>query len=170
MAKYNKSDEPLKSVSALQKEIDWEEYEYRTKFEYICKVRPDADGEKLVICEPIEEKMNQSCVYTMVIAGKLFKIGAALRGMKGRIGSYNSGKVKYRSRGTNSVTNYWVLQSMIKMKQEASFYAFYPPLKTCELFGEKFSEPFPSAKAVEGIIIRRFEKKYGRRPIGCTQK
>ena len=113
--------------------------------------------------------MQRSCVYAMVIAGKIFKIGNAFRGMKGRIGSYNSGRTKYRTRGTNSGANYWILQSLIKMNTSAKFYAYYPPLKNCEAFCERVQESFPSAKTIEGVVIRKFESLYGEKPIGCTQ-
>jgi len=105
----------------------------------------------------------------MVLNEKIFKIGVALRGIKGRIGSYNSGKTKYRVKGTNSGSNYWVLHSLINMNIVCNFYGLYPPLKPCTIFGVHINEPFPSAKTIEGIVISKFEQDHGRKPIGCTQ-
>ena len=139
------------------------------KFQYVCEVEANRDEEKLVITDQVAQDMQKSCVYVMVIDGRIFKIGTALRGVKNRIGSYNSGKTKYRIRGTNSTANYWILHSLINMQERVLFYAFYPPTVLCEIFGETIEEPFPSAKSIEGVVIRQFEAKYGTKPIGCIQ-
>ena len=132
---FNKLDDPLKNVSALNEQISWEEYDYKNKFEYVCEIKANANEERLEFVDQVEENMNRSCVYAMVINGKIFKIGAALRGIKGRIGSYNSGRTKYRTKGTNSGTNYWVLQSMIKMNVNINIYAHFPPTEKVEILG-----------------------------------
>ena len=169
-SKYNKLDEPLKKLESLSEQLLWKNYEHKDKFEYICEVQPDEENEKLIITDSKKENMKKSCVYIMVIEDRIFKIGTALRGMAGRIGSYNSGKVKFRTRGTNSGANYWVLQSMLNFKKKVTFYAYYPPVRKCKtVFGEIVDEPFPSSKTIEGVVLRQFEKKYGRKPIGCTQ-
>ena len=169
MATYNKLDEPLENTSSLSNQVPWDDYEHADKFELVCRVVASGAKEQLVIKTEDKNNMGRSCVYAMVIGGKIFKIGTALRGLKARIGSYNSGKTKYRIKGTNSGANYWVLQSLIKMQQEVDFYAHYPPTRECEVFGETLDEPFPSAKTVEGVVIRQFEAKYGMKPIGCVQ-
>ena len=169
MAKYNKLDEPLKDIYALANETPWDIYDLAKNFSYICTIEPDRKTEKLSIIKEINIDMHKSCVYVMVIEGKIFKIGVALRGIRGRIGSYNSGKIKYRVKGTNSGSNYWVLQSLINMGVQCNFYGLYPPLKPCVILGIEVEEPFPSAKTMEGIVIRKFEEKYDRKPIGCTQ-
>ena len=125
---------------------------------------------KITFVSDRQNDMNKSCVYVMVIDGKIFKIGTALRGMKARIGSYNSGKTKYRVRGTNSGSNYWLLQSVINMGAPVIVFALYPDTKNCEVFGISLAEPFPSAKTIEGVVLKLFEEEYGVKPIGCTQK
>lgn len=167
--KFGKLDSPLKRTDDLSEQVNWRDYEHRKKFAYVCTVTPDEENEKLTITKQMAEDMKRSCVYVMVIDGKVFKIGTALRGMKNRIGSYNSGRIRYRTRGTNSGANYWILQSLLKMNAKAEFYAYYPPLESCTVFGEKLEEPFPSAKTVEGVVIRQFEARHQMKPIGCTQ-
>ena len=167
--KYNKSDYPLKSVKDLADEVVWSDYEFKDSFSYACSVMPNADEEKLEITEQNAPLLEKSCVYVVIISGRIFKIGAALRGVKGRIGSYNSGRTRYRTSGTNSTTNYWCLQSFIKIGLPVKFHVYCPDTQTAEIFGEKIQEPFPSAKAIEAVIIRKFEEKYGKKPIGCTQ-
>lgn len=168
-SKYNKLDEPLKGTSSLSNQVSWSEYEHADKFHWLCQVEPDRDNERLVIADQKSQDMRRSCVYVMVIGGRIFKIGTALRGISNRIGSYNTGKTKYRIKGTNSGANYWILQSLINMQEKIVFYALYPPTKPCEILGETIDEPFPSAKSMEGVVIRQFEKRYGTKPIGCTQ-
>ena len=165
----NKLDIPLENFSALDGEVLWQDYNFKNDFEYVCEVKANVSKEKLEYLDQVRENMERPCVYVMVINGKIFKIGSALRGMKLRIISYNSGKAKYKIRGTNGRTNYWVLQSMIKMKAIIKIYAYYPPTKQGKIFGVKFSEPFPSAKAVEGILLALFEKQHKMKPIGCAQ-
>lgn len=167
--KSNKMEEPLKRAEDLSAEVAWNDYEYRGEFAFICEATPKRMDEKLVITKKDNDNINRSCVYAMVVDGKIFKIGSALKGARGRIGSYNAGRVKYRGRGTNSTTNFWVLQTLLNLKKPVQFYGFFPPIKSCKVFGEKLQEPFPSAKSVEGVVLRRFVETYGRKPIGCTQ-
>lgn len=169
MAKYNKLDYPIRKMEELSDEVKFLEYEYAKKFKYVCTVKGDTDKEKITTTKEVPEDMNKSCVYIMVINGKIFKIGTALRGIKGRIGSYNSGRIRYRNKGTNSGANYWILQSILNLKKAVKFYAFYPPTRRCKIFGETVDEPFPSSKTIEGVVIRKFETKYGKKPIGCIQ-
>ena len=167
--KFNKLDTPLTTVSELADQVDWTEYEYAHTFEYLCEVHAVKKDEKLVIAQCNKRRMCDSCVYIMVLQGKIFKIGTALRGIKARISSYNTGKTKYRVRGTNSGSNYWCLQSFIHMNVPIICYTFFPTTRRCHIFGEEVDEPFPSAKTIEGVIIRQFYKKYTIKPLGCTQ-
>ncbi len=168
--KFNKTDDPIQDIAELSKEVDWDTYEHKDKFTYLCKVTADRKQEKIIITDQVAADMARSCVYIMVINGKIFKIGTALRGIRARIRSYNTGKMKYRARGTNSSTNFWVLQSFINLEEEVTIYALYPKTQTIEVFGEKIEEPMPSAKTMEGVIIRLFENEYKTKPIGITQK
>lgn len=167
--KSNKMEEPLKRMAQLDGEVAWDDYEHRGKFAFICEAAPERMDEKLVITGKDDSNVNRSCVYAMVIDGRIFKIGSALNGVGGRIGSYNAGRMKYRGRGTNSTTNFWVLQTLINLAKPVRFYGVFPPLRKCEFFGETFREPFPSAKAVEKVVLQRFVDTYGRKPVGCTQ-
>ena len=80
--KFNKLDEPLKNFSVLSEQILWKEYEFMDKFQYVCEVEANRDEEKLVIIDQVVQDMKKSCVYVMVIGGRIFKIGTALRGVK----------------------------------------------------------------------------------------
>ena len=168
--KSNKADIPLKSVDALANEVAWETYNYKGKFKYLCKIVADCENEKLLIKNAVDESMTRSCVYVMVINGKIFKIGVALRGVKSRVGSYNCGKTTNRMRGTASTTNYWVLQSFINLATDVHVYAYFVPTKRCKIFGEMIEEPFPSAKSVEGVLLKKFIAQYKQKPIGNTQR
>ena len=167
--KYNKLEKPLEDMSELSGQLAWADYEYADKFAYLCEFRGDRKNEKLIIEKQVKEKMKTSCVYILVIDKKIFKIGAALRGMAGRIGSYNSGRTRYKIHGSNSGTNYWCLQSFINLNKTVKVYAFFPEVQQCSVLGESLYEPFPSAKTIEGVIIRQFQKKYNMKPLGCTQ-
>lgn len=167
--KSNKMEDPLKNLSQLSEQLPWNEYEHAAKFEYLCEIVASEEKEKIFYQKEVKSHMKRSCTYILVLDGKVFKIGSALRGMHGRIGSYNTGKVKYRARGTNSASNYWCLQSFINLQQTVYVYAFFPETKTCKIFGEKVDEHFPSSKTIEGVVIRQFVNKYKMKPIGCTQ-
>ena len=166
---YNKSDYPLKSINQLAEQVSWDKYEYKDKFKYACTATPNANEEVLQITDENKPIMKKSCAYVIVINNRIFKIGSALRGIKDRIGSYNTGRTRYRTAGTNSGTNFWCLQSFIKIAEPVKFYIYYPSMRKTTIFGESISEPFPSAKSIEAVVIRKFEQKYGAKPIGCTQ-
>lgn len=175
MDKYNKTDYPLTNVSDLDDEFDWDIYQYRDEISYLCELHPipattTGGGEKLEIIDEVadQDRMTSSCVYALVIAGKLFKLGKAegLNGMKGRISSYNTGKQRYT---TNSSTNRWVLQSFINMNQPITVYSYHPSKQFTTVFGETFEEYFPSSKSIERVILQHFVEEYGRKPIGNTQ-
>lgn len=165
----NKMEDPIRSVAELDQEVEWDAYEHKREFEFMCDVIGDRYEERLVVGRADEALMKKSCVYIMEVEGKVLKIGTALRGIKGRIGSYNTGKVKYRARGTNSGANYWMLHSIINLAVPVRFHGYFPPLRRCLVFGTKVKEPFPSAKTVEGVLIKLFVERYGRKPIGNMQ-
>lgn len=86
-------------------------------------------------------------------------------GFTGRINSYNCGKRKYRKEGgTNSTTNYWLLQFLINMDTNVVVYGYFPDNQSVEVFGEIISQAFPSSKTIEGIVVKHFEKRYNRNP------
>lgn len=167
----NKNITPLRKLEDLANECDYADFEYKEHFCPICKLLPNADKEKLEIEMLDEAKCNEKgFVYVFVIEGKIFKIGQSITTIKDRIQSYNCGKTEYRINGTNSTTNYFVLQSLLKIGKEIIVYAFFPPKPKYELFGQSFEDSYPPSKKAENIIISDFIKKHGKKPIGCTQR
>lgn len=170
----NRNDIVLKNVSELGKEVRWSKYKNKGDFFYLCKVLPEKENERLVIKEEDKKKIRKPCVYVLVVGGCIFKIGKAegtssRGGFIGRISSYNCGKRRYRKRGTNSTTNFWVLQSLLAIGKEITVYAHFPGFKTAKIFREKKTLPFPMPKIIEGVVIKQFEQAYGKKPIGNTQ-
>lgn len=166
------ANKPLRSIRELSAEILWENYDFSDAFQHLCTLRPNADKEALEISAVHESaKMKEKgVVYVLVVAGRIFKIGQSINTFKSRMGSYNSGRTEYRIRGTCSGANYFALQSFIKLGKPVEVYAYWPVVKEWRLFGEQGSQAFPSSKTVEGIVTRRFERKYGKLPIGNGQR
>lgn len=165
----NRMEDPIQLLAELDDEIAWNSYQHRREFQFMCEVRGDRGKEELTVVRAEAALMEKSCVYIMELENKVLKIGTALRGIKGRIGSYNTGKMKYRARGTNSGANYWMLHSIINLAVPVRFYGYFPPSRRCRVFGIQLNEPFPSAKTVEGVLIKLFVERYGRKPIGNVQ-
>ncbi len=125
MAK-RKSDIILKSVNDLKDEIDYKDFEYKEYFNLLCELVPNNSLEKLEINAIDEKNMkNEGLVYVFVIQGKIFKIGHSITPITKRVQSYNCGKVEYRKNGTYSTTNYFVLQSLLKINKIVQVYAFF---------------------------------------------
>lgn len=169
MAKQkNKNIVPLKNIDELASECKYDDFAYKEHFSLICKLKPNSDKEKLEIQIIDEAKcQDKGFVYVFVIEGKIFKIGQSISNIKERVQSYNCGKTEYRINGTNSTTNYFVLQSLLKINKEVFVYAFFPPKPRYEIFGQVFEDSY--RKKAENIIITDFVKKHGKKPIGCTQ-
>jgi len=167
----NKNEDPLRSLAKLRDEQDWQTYDQRMLFAHICTLQPNLKLERLeVVTVHDDESMRKpGMVYALVVDGKIFKIGHTITPFKKRVNSYNTGKGKYRSRGTNSGANYFILQSLLHFGCAVEVYGFYPAHKKWELLGETGFEAFPSSKTAEKIFLNRFRKSYGRLPIGCTQ-
>lgn len=166
----NKNIVPLKKIEDLANECDYENFEYKQYFTLICELIPNNDKEKLEI-EIINEAKcaEKGFVYVFVIENKIFKIGQSISNIKERIQSYNCGKTEYRINGTNSTTNYFVLQSLLKINKKVQVYAFFPQKPKYEIFGLHFEDSYPPSKKAENIIIKDFVKHHGKKPIGCTQ-
>ncbi len=158
----------LKTVKDLQNEIDYKKFSYRKHFTHLCDLQPDKSKEKIDITEIQNETdfKKEGLVYAFVIEGKILKIGHTITSIKKRIQSYNCGKTEYRIAGTNSTTNYFILQSILNINKIVNVYAFFPQQPVYEIFGEKFSDSFPPSKRAEKIILTSLEKN----PIGCSQK
>lgn len=170
--KKNRNIVLLKKIEELSKEIIFDDFEYKEYFEHICDLIPDKENEKLNIelinIEKTEQK--EGLVYVFVIDKKIFKIGHTITSFKKRIQSYNCGKTEYRISGTNSTTNYFVLQSLLNIGKRVNIYAFFPKQPTYELFGNEYQDSFPPSKRAENIILNEFLVKHKKKPIGCTQR
>ncbi len=166
----NKNIVILKSVDDLKDEIDYKDFEYKEHFDLLCELIPNNNLEKLEI-KAIDEKnmKTEGLVYVFVIQGKIFKIGHSITPITKRVQSYNCGKVEYRINGTNSTTNYFVLQSLLKINEVVQVYAFFPEQPTYTLFGKTYQDSFPTSKRAENVILKDFIKNHNKKPIGCTQ-
>lgn len=173
MAKKKKSRNIvlIKKFEELDNEIDYDDFQYKQYFFHLCNLIPDKENEKLDI-EVVDNKKIEDfgLVYVFVIENKIFKIGHSITPIKERVQSYNCGKTEYRISGTNSTTNYFVLQSLLNINKIIKVYAYFPDKLEYDIFGEKGEDSFPPAKRIENKIITDFIKKYNKKPIGCTQK
>lgn len=166
----NISENYLKNIKQLENEIFYNDYEYKKEFSLLCKLLPDMNNEKLNIEIIDKEKyLIEWLVYVMVIDWRIFKIGHTIWTIKDRIQSYNCWKLTYRLKWTASVTNFYVLQSLLHINKEVHVYAFFPEPPEYELWGEKYKDSFPIPKKAENILINKFIKKYNKKPIWCTQ-
>lgn len=167
----NKNIVPIRSLDELKDEVLFCDYDYKNYFEHIANLIPNIPQERLDLEVLKTDRCNEKgLVYIFVIAGKIFKIGQSITNIKERLNSYNCGKIEYRISGTNSTTNYFVLQSLLKINERVEVYAFFPDKPTYTLFGETFHDSYPPAKKAENILINDFIKKHNRKPIGCTQR
>jgi hypothetical protein len=169
--KKNRNIVIIKSIDELKNEVNYADFEYKPYFTHICNLVPNVDNERLDIEEIDSQKVKDfGLVYVFVIDEKIFKIGQSITPIKSRVQSYNCGKTEYRISGTNSTTNYFVLQSLLKINKKVKVYAYFPPKKEYTLFDEKGNDSFPPVKKIENKIMRDFIKKHGKKPIGSTQR
>ena len=168
--KKNKNIVPI-VLADLSKEADYNDFKYKKHFILLCNLIPNSDKEKIEIeyIRPNLEK-KPGLVYIMVIEKKLFKIGQTINTMKDRVQSYNCGKVEHRINGTASTTNFFILQSILKINKKVKVYVMFPEQPTFEVFGKKISSSHPPVKIVEKKLIKEFINDYGKKPIGITQK
>ena len=169
-----KSDKLLEKVGQIGNKFMWKQFTYRKSFKLVCVIKPKTINTRqrklVVVGSPSEKDMNRACVYVMVVAGRIFKIGQTSVGIKQRIESYNCGQKRFRKAGTASVTNYWTLQSLTNIGKNIHMYCLFPKQKKYTFFGVSGKTAFPPAKNIEKIIINKIEKKHGKKPIGCTQR
>ena len=170
-SKVNKNEVPLRKKSQLSGAVKFSEYIDAEHFEHICTVDASEDQEKLIIREIHNNKKmaRTGLVYVLVVNDLIFKIGHSINDFKNRLGSYNTGKMAYRSRGTNSGANFYILQSLINLKWAVEVYGYYPSKRKWNLFDENGKEPIPSSKTAEGVFLRRFKEEYNKLPLGCSQ-
>ena len=168
--KKNRNIVFLKTIDDLQNEILYQDFEYGEHFIHLCNLLPNKELEKLEIEIINEENIKkEGLVYVFVINDRIFKIGHTISPIKKRIQSYNCGKTEYRIAGTNSTTNYFVLQSLLNINKIVNVYAFFPDHPEYTVFGKTFKDSFPISKRAENEILINFIKKHNKKPIGCTQ-
>ena len=168
--KKNRNIVFLKTIDDLQNEILYQDFEYREHFIHLCNLLPNKELEKLEIETINEENIKkEGLVYVFIINDRIFKIGHTISPIKKRIQSYNCGKTEYRIAGTNSTTNYFVLQSLLNINKIVNVYAFFPDHPEYTVFGKTFKDSFPISKRAENEILINFIKKHNKKPIGCTQ-
>lgn len=172
MAKVNKNESPIRTIREIKNEVKWDEYEYSSLFTHYCDVEPNFDNERLEIVHIHEYNLVdvKGIVYVLVVENRIIKMGQSINEFSSRLGSYNSGKMAYRARGTNSGANFFMLQSLLNIKKQVNVYLLAPNHKKWEVLGETGTEPFPPAKIWERILLNKFKSKYGKLPIGNTQK
>lgn len=168
--KKNRNDYFLKNIIDLDEEVLYQDFEYKEHFIHLCNLVPNQELEKLEIETINTDKIKISgLVYVFVVSGRIFKIGHSITPITKRVQSYNCGKLRYRIAGTNSTTNYFVLQSFLKINQIVNVYAFFPEQPRYNLFGKEYQDSFPTSKRAENEILKDFVKKHNKKPIGCTQ-
>jgi hypothetical protein len=158
----------LSSIDDLENEISYEDFEYKQYFIHLCNLVPNKERERFEITTIDSEKIRRKgLVYVFVIEGKIFKVGQSIKDIRMRVQSYNCGKMEYRISGTNSTTNYFVLQSLLNINKIIKVYAFFPELPSYRIFGKIYHNNMPSSRQAEKVILRNFMEKHSRMPIGC---
>lgn len=152
-------------------EVPYSQFEFKKHFCHLCNLRPDIASERLLVDAVDAGKFDErGLVYVFCIAGKILKIGNTITTISARVQSYNCGKQAFRNNGTCSTTNYFILQSLLNINTVVKVYAYFPKMVKYNIFGKSGAERFPSPKAVEKEVLRRFKIKHDKIPIGCTQR
>lgn len=160
----------LKSIDDLRNEVDYDDFEYKQYFSHSCNLIPNNEKEKLEIEVIDGNNINRrGFVYVLVIENKIFKIGQSISNIKERVSSYNCGKTEYIISGTNSTTNYFVLQSLLKINKTVNVYMFFPEQQKYVIFGKEYQDSFSVSKRAEKEILKDFIKNHNKKPIGCSQ-
>ena len=154
-------------------------------FHLVCGLK--GENEKLFMIDKTKDFNKDvriesvSYILTCVINGVeyVFKIGQSRKNWIERLNSYNCGKKKYRDKGgTNSTTNYKILQSICNIQK------FHPEITfNVYLYGQDNKEEIiwkginsgmssPDLRislAVEHILLALCQKVYNHIPIGNDQ-
>lgn len=169
--KPNKNDVPLSSLGALRGEVLYSNFEFKKHFVKLCLINPDVANERMLVKTVDADRCKEKgLVYVLCLNKRIFKIGCTITQFEKRVQSYNCGRQAFRDSGTCSTTNYFILQSILKINRPVTVYAYFPKMMKYSIFGRRGEERFPSPKAVEKEILRRFQQRHSRVPIGCTQK
>lgn len=170
--KKNRNILLIKGIQELGNEVNYTNFMYKDHFIHLCDLIPNKSEEKLDIefYQSEEQNLTKGLIYIFVIRDKIFKIGQTIGSIGNRVSSYNCGKVEYRISGTNSTTNYFVLQSFLNLNETINVYAYFATKQRYEVFGEIGDDCFPSVKVIEKKIIKDFVDRYNKKPIGNTQR
>ena len=168
----NRNEVPLTKNDVVRTSVLYDDLFYKKNFKFLCKLRPNKKTENIDIVEDVREKNfnidKKGLVYAFVLGGKLLKIGSTTTEFTGRVSSYNCGKEKNRESGTCSTTNYFVLQSFLKLNQDIEVYAFFSPVIKYLIFDTNKKFPLPP-KEWEKTILEKMKAK-NKMPILCTQR
>ena len=167
----NRNENLITAEEADAVELYLKDFEYKNFFRFLCRLRPNPEEEKLEITDEVnEEKFNtdkmSGLVYLFVMNGKILKVGSTITPFVKRVQSYNTGKTRYRISGKNSTTNYFCLQSFLKINKTIDVYAFFPEKATADVFGEvRDVEPNPKhwEREILAKLIRKDSKPIFRR-------
>ncbi len=185
----NKNDNPF-TIDDIKQQPLLSDFKFEgvKDFIYICKlvIRPlklsngIRENEKIfaqdfggfVAQDIFENSAGVSYILTCPIDNNehIIKIGESRTTFQKRLGSYNCGVVfNWR---TASTTNIKMLQSMVVVRQPFNLYIYdcSKPPYILEWHGIK-SVSFPSSKslAVEDIMLKQFQKEFGRKPLANIQ-
>lgn len=148
--------------------LNFNDFKYKEKFLYMCELFPNIKKERLEIINSNKENINkEGLIYAMIYNDNIIKIGQTILTFEGRLSSYNCGKKAFRENGTCSTTNFFVLQTLLNLKNNIKVYALIPEMLKFDFMGN-ILEISPS-KRIEEVILIGMKKTYGFLPILNTQ-
>lgn len=159
------------SLEDIKNWPNFKDYTYNKYMTYAGKLIPDTKNEKLV-WEPAVDFPNDYCglFYAFVVNGKFYKGGKTDNTLVDRIKSYNCGKTEYRKKnGTCSVTNYFVLQTLLNFNVPVDVYCYLVPKAKLEIFGTTVEINTSPSKYIEGIFLNQAIIDFNDKLPGCFQ-
>lgn len=166
--KMNKNDIILSKKDIIN-QMNFNDFEYKDKFSFLCDLIPEKAKERLVIKNPSSSLIHRrGILYLFILENKLIKVGSSTVSFPERVTSYNCGRKAFRKNGTCSTTNYLVLQSLLNINKPVKVYSFHPDEIEIDVWGEKEAISLPT-KRFEKKILTELKNK-GKLPIFCTQK
>lgn len=171
------SEEAMSHIEGLYRNIEeikswplFKDYSLANQMFHAGQLIPDTENEKLVWCPDKNFNDNYTGLfYAFVVNGHFYKAGKTDTTLLDRIRSYNCGKKEYRGNGTCSVTNYFVLQSLLNFNIPVDVYCFLAPKATLNIFGENVMISESPAKYIEGIFLAQANADFGNKLPGCFQ-
>ena len=167
--KYSNRNENFVTMEEIEAvDMYLKDFEYRSHFSFLCRLKPNQENEILEIIDAVNEKdlnvdKKSGSVYLFVLDGKIIKVGSTTTSFLKRVQSYNTGKTKYRISGKNSTTNYFCLQSFLKLNKVIDVHVFFPKSEEADIFGYVMDVE-PNPKHWERKILEKYK------PIFCTQR